>query len=166
MKYSEMVKEAIASGKGEAAMWKSVEDVNRLLEHVKECDPHEYWRFLRNVHKSLYGAHYNKEYAEYDVSQLTATDKQGNERKGAYWTMDDLRAATAGLQFPKGVTEWDIYVGYNICASDFCKEFDDEEILRIAYAFFFADEDWTPQGCATKVWDYVCAKQRANRITK
>ena len=160
MKYSEMVKEAVAAGKGESAMWKSVDEVNKLLERVKETDPDEYWRFLRNVHKSLYGAHYNKEYAEYDVSKLVSTDKDGNERKGEHWTLQEILNATAGLAFPKGVTEYDIYVGYNIAASDFCKEFTDADILRIAYTFFFNDEDWSPQGCSTKVWDYVCAKNR------
>ncbi len=164
MNYKEMIKQAIADGKSsETAMWSSVDHVEELLELLKESHPDEYWHFMRKAHESLYGRHYNKEYAEYDVSQLYSTDKEGREKKGAHWTLQELLKATAGKTFPKGVTEYDVYVAYNICASDFCKDFSDEDILEIAYVFFFNDEDWSPSGCSTKVWDYVCAKHRANK---
>lgn len=34
----------------------------------------------------------------------------------------------------------------------FCKSFSDEDVLRIAYDFYFADEDWKGSG---KIWTYM-----------
>jgi hypothetical protein len=160
MKYSEMVKQAISSGGGEAMMWKSVERVDCLLEKMKEEEPGKYWDFIRKAHEDMYGEHFDKQFAEYEVSQMYATDKDGHGKSGEHWSLQQLKAATAGKQFPKGTTEWDIYVAYNACAYDFGKEFSDEDILIIAYTFFFSDEDWSPEGSGGKVWRYFCAKHK------
>ena len=155
-----MVKQAVNSGGGEAMMWKSVERVDCLLEKMKDEEPGKYWDFIRKAHEDMYGEHFDKQFAEYEVSQMYATDKDGHGKSGEYWSLQQLKAATAGKQFPKGTTEWDIYVAYNACAYDFGKEFSDEDILIIAYTFFFSDEDWSPEGSGGKVWRYFCAKHK------
>lgn len=156
-----MIRQAHEDGKtSEAAMWKSVASVDGLLERLKEEHPEEYWKFMRKAHEDMYGEHFDKQFAEYEVSQMYATDKDGHGKSGEYWSLQQLKTATAGKTFPKGTTEWDIYVAYNACAHDFGKEFSDEDILIIAYTFFFSDEDWSPDGSGGKVWRYFCAKHK------
>jgi len=167
MKYSDLIKQAQQDGKSsESAMWKSVAHVDCLLEAMKEKQPEEYWIFMRRAHEDLYGQHFDKQFAEYEVSQMYSTDKSGHGMSGAHWTLQEIKAATAGKAYPKGTTEWDLYVAYNACAHDFCKEYADEDILIIAYTFFFADEDWSSEGCSGKVWRYFCAKHEADRYLK
>ena len=162
-----MIKQAQAEGKtSETAMWKSVAHVDELLERMKEEHPEDYWKFMRKSHEELNGAHFNKCFAEYEVSQMYSTDKDGRGISGAHWTLQEIKTATQGKNFPKGTTEWDLFVAYNACAHDFCKEFSDEDILLIAYMFFFADEDWSSEGSSGKVWRYFCAKHKANRHLK
>ena len=154
MKYSEMVKNAVASGKvSEADMWQSVARVDALLGRLENENPTEFWKFMRDAHEDMYGPHYNREYAEYDLSQLRYTDASGNKRSGAHWTEEQVVSATANRQFPEGTTNCDKWVAYNVMYSDLCRKVSESEILEIAYLFFFADED-APEG---KVWRYMNA---------
>lgn len=148
-----MVRQAVSSGEGEDAMWKSVARVDCLLEKLKEEKPQEYWDFIRKAHEDMYGEHFDKQFAEYEVSQMYSTDKDGRGISGAHWTLQEIKTATQGKNFPKGTTEWDLFVAYNACAHDFCKKFSDSEVLDIAYLFFFDDED-APEG---KIWRYMNA---------
>lgn len=63
---------------------------------------------------------------------------------------------SAGMTFPNGTTKFDRFVAFNAAYADFCKSFSDEDVLRIAYDFYFADEDWKGNG---KIWTYMSANQ-------
>lgn len=157
-----MVKAAQKSGKvSEKQMWQSIESVSDLLYDIKDAHPELYWRFIREQYGIMNNCHYaDKEFADYDVSQIAYTDKDGKKHTGAYWTCEQIEEATKSMTFPPGVTKYDRYVAMNIAYSDFCKKFDDEQILKIGHAFFFADEDWSPKGSVTKVWEYVACKNK------
>ena len=81
-----MVKDAISSGKGEKAMWRSVSRVDELLRDIEVEHPDMYWQFMRKAHEDMYGKHYTPEYAEYDLSRLRYTDDGGIQRSGPHWT--------------------------------------------------------------------------------
>lgn len=156
-----MVKAAKKNGTfAEKQMWDSVESVSELLDDIKDSHPERYWQFLREQAGIMNGCHYDREWAEYDVSQIVYTDKEGKKHAGAYWTCEQVEEATKGMTFPSGTTKYDKFVAFNLAYSDFCKKFDDAQILQIGYLFFFADEDWdgNGKGSSTKVWDYVACK--------
>ena len=153
MRYSDMVKDAISSGKGEKAMWRSVSRVDELLRDIEVEHPDMYWQFMRKAHEDMYGQHYTPEYAEYDLSRLRYTDDGGIQRSGPHWTFNEVLSATSGRSFPEGTTDCDKWVAYNVAYSDFCKKFSDGDILDIAYLFFFDDDD-APDG---KIWRYMKA---------
>lgn len=156
-----MLKSAQKSGKTtEKQMWESIESVSDLLCEIKDAHPDLYWRFMREQAGIINGGHYNEEFAVYDVSQIEYTDKEGNKHTGAYWTCEQIDEATKGMTFPNGTTKWDMYVAFNLAYSDFCKKFEAEEILKIGYLLYFADEDWSGDGkiSSTKTWEYVCCK--------
>lgn len=154
--------EKYGKGKGEPVMWESTKLVSDFIKPMKETNKKEYWKLMRQVYGLMSGGHYNEEFANHDVSQIAYTGKDGKSHAGAYWTCEQIEEATRGMQFPSGVTKWDKYVAFNAMKSDLCKSFDDEQILKAAYDFYFMDEDWSDisgrSGSPTKVWEYFCCK--------
>ena len=148
-----MVEHAKKAGvTNEKTMWESIDSFSELLEELKESHPQLYWDFIRKQHGIMYHDHYDEHFAIYDVSQMHYTDRQGVKREGAHWTSDQIEAATAGMKFPAGTTKWDRFVAMNAAFSDWSKYYDDADILKIGYAFYFADEDW---GDDSKIWEYM-----------
>lgn len=157
MNYTEMIKQAQAKGlASEKKMWESVALVGEGLECLKHDNPKMYRHIMRKQHGIMYNKHYQPEFADYDVSQLCYTDDKGEKHEGAHWTREQVKNATASLTFPVGVTDCDKYVAYNATYADFCKEFSSSDILKMAYRFWFADEDWSEDGTCTKIWEYMC----------
>lgn len=167
MSYLELAKEAQKNGSwNDKTMWYAVESLSDMLEEMKKSDPKAFWGFMREQHGILSGGHYNEDFAMHDVAQIEYTDKNGDPHKGAYWTVEQTKEATKGLALPASVTPWDVYVALNVFHSDLCKEFDDAHIIKAAYLFFFADEDWTKKGSEKKVWEYMCLKFSRQLETK
>lgn len=147
-----MIETAVKNGGGEKTIWKAVEIATHAMEYMKENDPQEYDCLLRQLYVALCGKHYNKELAEQDAASIHYTDADGNEQHGAYWTAEQIESATQDKTFPSGATLWDKYIAYNAAHADFCKRFDDEQVMDIAYLFFFDDEDWDGEN---KIWEYM-----------
>lgn len=153
MNYRYMVDHAKKAGlTNEKTMWESIDSFSELLEELKESHPQMYWDFMREQHGIMFHNHYDQSFAEYDVSQMHYTDKNGVKHYGAYWTAEQIESATQGMKFPQGTTKWDKFVAFNAAYSDFCRDFDDAQILKIGWLFYFADEDW---GSDTKIWEYM-----------
>lgn len=156
MRYKEMIENAKTHGlTNEKIMWESIGDVEGVIDLIKEQHPKEYWAFMRKQHGRLHKGHYDEEFAKHDADKLEWTDKQGNKHSGAYWTCQQIEDATKGMSFPNDVNKWDKYVAFNAMKADLAKEFDDNDILRAAHAFWFADEDWEGHD---KIWRYFCMK--------
>lgn len=152
MNYKSMIETTIKNGGGEKVMWQSVETTEKAMEYIRDNNPAMYDCLMRELHESINGKHYDKEFAEADVAAIHYTDKEGNEHSGAYWTMEQVKDATASMTFPDDTTDYDKFVAFNAAHADFCKSFSDEDVLRIAYDFYFADEDWKGSG---KIWEYM-----------
>lgn len=150
--YRKMIEEARKAGRAnEDTMWKSVENVEELLEDLREEHPEKYWHFIRKEHEALNGPHFDCQFAKHTVEGLEYTDAEGVRQTGAHWAPEQVEAAWARKAFKPGTTPWDKYVGANAMYADLCKEFSDEDVLKAAYLFYFADEDWKGDG---KVWQY------------
>lgn len=149
--------EKYGKGQGEGKMWASVAVMSDALEPMKETDKEGYWCIMRKMYGVMSDGHYNEEFAIYDVSAIEYTGKNGDKKKGGYWSAEQVEEATRNFRFPSGVNKWDKYVAFNLMYSDLCKKMDDGQILEAAFAFYFNDEDW-PGGSSTKVWDYICCK--------
>lgn len=148
--YKEMIKDAIERGMtSESKMWENVDAVDELLEVIQKEHPDMYWAFIRKMHGSLHKGHYNQKFAIYDVEQMKPL--------GMYWTKAQIDEATKGMVFAQGVTEWDRYVAFNAFANDLKPEMADDQILKAAYKFWFADKDWNNN---TKIWDYMCMARK------
>lgn len=155
MNYLDMVKSAQNGGKfNEKQMWQSIGSVSDLLEEIKDSHNDLYFRFMREQAGIMNGGHYDKIWADYDVSQISYTDGNGKSHTGAYWTCDQIEDATKGMTFPSGTTKWDKFVAFNSFFSDTCKSLTDDQIIKSAYQFYFSDEDFGKDR-GSKIWCYM-----------
>lgn len=144
--YKKMIEEAQAKGFGsEKVMWQSVDEIDEMLCMMKKDHPEMYWKFVRKQHGLLYNNHYTEDFARWDVEHM--------KPMGMYWTPIQVEDATKGMPFPTGTTVWDKFVAFNAFANDLHGSIPDEQIIKAAYAFWFADKDWTGEG---KIWRYMC----------
>ena len=154
-----MIEAAKAKGvANEQTMWMSIGAIDEMLGKMKEAHPELYWAFIHEQHKALYKGHYDEEFATYELSRVYYINKAGEKTNVPYWTVDQVEEATKGFNYPSGTTKWDKWVAFNIMRSDLCKDMEDADILKAAYAFFFKDEDWG--NSTTKIWDYMCCKHK------
>ena len=168
MSYYSMVKGNARKFTGdESVMWASIEQVSDLLEDIKEPHPDIYWTFMRRAHELMYGKHFDKEYAEWEVEQMHHQSPDGKEHRGAHWTMEQTNAVYDKYRsrLPSDITPGDFYVALNAQYHDlgqwFMEHMPDKEaaegaIIESAVKFWFMDDDWPT---ATKVWCYFRMKQ-------
>ena len=95
------------------------------------------------------GGHYDEEFARHDISKMLP--------RGEYWSLKQVEDATKGMSFPQGTTPCDKWVAFNAFANDLDGVLSDEDIIKAAYAFWFADKDWV--GKWGKIWTYMCSNQ-------
>ena len=125
-----------------------------FLAPMKKVHKEKYWSLMRDVFGLLNDGHYDDKFSMHDVENIEYTDKQGAKHSGAYWSLEQAEEAMKKMQLPADVNKYDFWVAINLSYSDLCKVLDDEHILKVAHAFWFADEDFDGEG---KIWVYMKA---------
>lgn len=132
------------------------------FEEFEEMHKEEHWELVRDIHKIFCGAHFNEEFAMWQVSMMHHKGADGKIYKGEHWSMEDTDAVMAKYKsmLPAGTTPEDMYVSLNANYHDKCTLFKkwfaeeyEEKIIEDAISFYFLDED-APEG---KVWYYMSA---------
>lgn len=131
--------------KGEDVMWQSTKVISEYVSPMEHTNKKEYWALMRKVFGIMSGGHYNEEFAKHDVEEM--------QPLGEYWSMKQVDETTKGMTFPQGVTLCDKYVAFNAHANDLSGVLSDEQIIKSAFAFWFADKDWNGKN---KIWEYMC----------
>lgn len=151
----------------EGVMWDSIEMWDKHLEEMREHHPDKYWELMRRTHEMMYGKHFDREYAEWEVEQMHHQSPDGKEHRGAHWTMEQTNTVYDKYRsrLPSEITPGDFYVALNAQYHDlgqwFMEHMPDKEaaegaIIESAVKFWFMDDDWPT---ATKVWCYFRMKQ-------
>ena len=151
----------------EGVMWGSIELWDKHLEEMREHHPDKYWELMRNTHELMFGKHFDKEYAEWQVEQMYHTNKNGITERGEHWSREQTNAVMTSYKstLPSEVTPCDFYVALNTQWHDYVELmrelFANEEevekaIIESAVRFWFKDDDW---GDASKVWEYFRIKR-------
>jgi hypothetical protein len=142
-----MIEEAKKKGlTSEKVMWESVDDLDEMLCAIKKEHPDMFWNFIRKQHGLMYKNHYDEEFARWDVEHMKPI--------GMHWTVSQVEEATRGVPLPPGTTIWDKFVALNAFANDLHGVLPDEQIIKAALAFWFADKDWNGEG---KIWKYMAS---------
>ena len=149
-------------------MWASIEMWDGYLEEMREHHPDKYWQIMRDTHELMYGKHFDKAYAEWEVEQMHHKSPDGKEHKGEHWSHEQTTEVMQKYRgkIPSEITPCDFYVALNaqwhdyICwaMEHFPNEVDAElAIIEMAVRFWFLDDDW---GDNTKVWEYFRTKNK------
>lgn len=169
MSYYSIVKDNARKFTGdESVMWASIEQVSDLLEEIKESHPDIYWAFMRKAHELMFGKHFDKHYAKYEVEKMSHVGDDGRTYDGEHWSREQTNNVMSQYRtkLPAEVNEYDFYVALNnhwhdtVCTAKrhFSSEADAEAyIIDEAVAVWFNDSDW---GDSTKVWEYFSAKRK------
>lgn len=162
-RYHDMVKANFNKLRNDdGVMWESIKMWDEHLEKLREHHPDEYWEIMRKTHEMMFGKHFDKGYAEWQVSQMHHIGDDGREYKGEHWS---ITAASTVMQqyrgrFPADYNEYDVYVALNshwhdtICtAKRHFSSIEDAEkyVIDEAIAVWLNDSDW---GSNDKVWSY------------
>ena len=144
----------------EGIMWKSIEDMDAMLNFYQEAHPEEYHNRVKNLHEKIKGEHFDKDYAEYEVSKMHHTD---TERKEVSGEVVSLLAATDVYNkyrnlLPNKTTIADLYVALNYPYHRYINLFEQwfgdnalEKIIEASMTSWFKDED-IPNG--GKIWKH------------
>lgn len=161
MSYYEIIK-TYSKGKGEAAMWDATKMVSDIIEPMKTTHPDKYWALIKSTYALLAGPHYNEEFGEWQIAQMSYKDRNGNIHHAPHWTKAQYAAAYEALR-PKikdeKYTAWDLAVTLEMLYSDyicvlrdwFPTETDqelDNRVITMALAYL-NDEDDKEEG---KIW--------------
>lgn len=149
-----------SSGKGEDAMWKTVEVVSRAVEEsMPEKEKH---RLLRKIYSTITDRHYNEQFAYEDIEKMYYTDKNDKLHNAPYWQEEDMRDLYENYkdEIPD-YNFWDFAVALNMVASDswvmikgWFPDLSPEELNEkfAEMAVNFLDDKNRPS--TTKIWDY------------
>ena len=144
----------------EGSMWKSIEDMDAMLNFYQEAHPEEYHNMVKNLHEKIKGEHFDKDYAEYEVSKMHHTDTERKEVRGE---IVSLLAATEVYNkyrnlLPNKTTIADLYVALNYPYHRYINLFEQwfgdnalEKIIEASITSWFKDED-IPNG--GKIWKH------------
>ena len=132
------------------------------LEKMREHHPDMYWEMMRDTHELMYGKHFDKEYAEWEVEQMHHKSPDGKVYKGEHWSYEQTTEVMQKYRskISAEITPCDFYVALNtqwhdyICwaKEHFPNEADAENaIIEMAVRFWFMDDDWEGND---KVWVY------------
>lgn len=134
----------------EQKMWMAACKASKYMGMAQEgkLTNDEYWKFMREQHELFYGPHYDEEFAKYDLSKISYRGKSRDLRTGEYWSMAQIQEATSGMAFPKGTTDWDKYVAFNVAYSMLFNDFEDGDIIKAGYRIFFGTSD----GVEGRIW--------------
>lgn len=155
MEYKKMIETARNTGiADESKMWKSISAVEELLEEV---DDDVRYRFMRKTHEIMHGCHFDEEFYNDTIGDLSYTDRDGSHKYGGHWSVAEAESAMRGLAFGNSVTKYDKAMALNVIYSDLNSVLDDGQVIKVAWKFFFGDEDWIHKD--SKIWQYMSAKE-------
>ena len=111
-----------------------------LIERiVNKSDP----KIGKDMSKSVT---YNQEHLDEELSHkvmehLLYIDKENVTHDTPFWTVDEVESFTGDLNFPKGTTKWDKWVGFNFFYADTCRVLNPRQAIEAGYQFYFHDID-------------------------
>lgn len=85
--------------------------------------------------------HLDEKLAHKVMEHLLYMDKENVTHDTPFWTVDEVESFTGDLNFPKGTTKWDKWVGFNFFYADTCRVLDPRQAIEAGYQFYFHDTD-------------------------
>lgn len=136
---------------------------DELSSEVEKQDNKTFLKSIRKLHESIKGAHFDEEYAKWQVSTMHHTADNGKVCKGEIYNYDCAKNVFDKYvrNINSSITVWDVYVAINAQYHDYVRLYSewfhninknelDNKIIESAITFYFKDED----SGSTKTWNY------------
>lgn len=137
--------------------------LHNVFDYVEKQDNKTFWKSMRKLHESIKGAHFDEEYAKWQVSTMHHTADNGKVCKGEIYNYDCAKNVFDKYvrNINSSITVWDVYVAINAQYHDYIRLYSewfrninknelDNKIIESAITFYFKDED----SGNTKTWNY------------
>lgn len=136
---------------------------HEVFDYVEDKDKHLFWHTIRKFHEHIKGKHFDEMFAEYQVSHMYHTKKDGTVCRGEVFTIEQAKQVYERYvrNINPSYTYWDVYVALNAQYHDYAKLYQEwfdrdakdilkDKVIQAAIIFWFQDED-AGEG---KVWNY------------
>lgn len=144
-------------------LYNGVMSLHNIFDYVEKQDNKIFWKSMRKLHESIKGAHFDEEYAKWQVSTMYHTADNGKICKGEIYNYDCAKNVFDKYvrNINSSITVWDVYVAINAQYHDYIRLYSewfrninknelDNKIIESAITFYFKDED----SGSTKTWNY------------
>lgn len=146
-----------------AELYNGIMSLHNIFDYVEKQDNKIFWKSMRKLHESIKGAHFDEEYAKWQVSTMYHTADNGKICKGEIYNYDCAKNVFDKYvrNINSSITVWDVYVAINAQYHDYIRLYSewfrninknelDNKIIESAITFYFKDED----SGSTKTWNY------------
>ena len=144
-------------------LYNGIMSSHNVFDYVEKLDNKTFWKSMRKLHESIKGAHFDEEYAKWQVSTMHHTADNGKVCKGEIYNYDCAKNVFDKYvrNINSSITVWDVYVAINAQYHDYVRLYSewfrninknelDNKIIESAITFYFKDED----SGSTKTWNY------------
>jgi hypothetical protein len=144
-------------------LYNGIMSLHNVFDYVEKQDNKTFWKSMRKLHESIKGAHFDEEYAKWQVSTMHHTADNGKVCKGEIYNYDCAKNVFDKYvrNINSSITVWDVYVAINAQYHDYVRLYSewfrninknelDNKIIESAITFYFKDED----SGSTKTWNY------------
>lgn len=144
-------------------LYNGIMSLHNVFDYVEKQDNKTFWKSMRKLHESIKGAHFDEEYAKWQVSTMHHTADNGKVCKGKIYNYDCAKNVFDKYvrNINSSITVWDVYVAINAQYHDYVRLYSewfrninknelDNKIIESAITFYFKDED----SGSTKTWNY------------
>ena len=149
-------------GKGESAMWKSIQTISDAVDKYMDDDARDY--LAREIYSAMSNGHYNQEFADEDVAKMYYVDDNGEKKYAPYWTHQQIDSLYQGIKsrIPQ-YSSCDFYVTMNMIKADnisllrkwFPNDNETECAMRVRdMAVVWLEDPDNPYG-DEKIWRYL-----------
>lgn len=162
-KYKDIINSYKEANVSSTELYNGVMSLHNIFDYVEKQDNKIFWKSMRKLHESIKGAHFDEEYAKWQVSTMYHTADNGKICKGEIYNYDCAKNVFDKYvrNINSSITVWDVYVAINAQYHDYIRLYSewfrninknelDNKIIESAITFYFKDED----SGSTKTWNY------------
>lgn len=162
-KYKDIINSYKEANVSSTELYNGIMSLHNVFDYVEKQDNKTFWKSMRKLHESIKGAHFDEEYAKWQVSAMYHTANNGKVCKGEIYNYDCAKNVFDKYvhNINSSITVWDVYVAINAQYHDYIRLYSewfrninknelDNKIIESAIIFYFKDGD----SGSTKTWNY------------
>lgn len=122
-KYKDIINSYKEVNVSSTELYNGVMSLHNIFDYVEKQDNKIFWKSMRKLHESIKGAHFDEEYAKWQVSTMYHTADNGKICKGEIYNYDCAKNVFDKYvrNINSNITVWDVYVAINAQYHDYIR---------------------------------------------